>query len=431
MATNRDLLKEAIAEAKAVKEMAIANAKDALEEAFTPQLKSMLASKLQEMEEEDEKMEEGKYSMPEAEDMMEEKDLEELDLDEILAELEGSDDEDEKMVKEAEEDESEEDETEAEMDMDSESEEETLDLEDMSEEDLKAFIEDVIADMVEAGELEAGDEMESEEMEDEGEMEASEEEEEINIDELLAEIDSMDEEEELEEAGFGKMSADSDEGFSDMEEKALDEVSNYEEIEEIFGFGKKGAGGTSFVKDFIKMNQDAIDAASGDMGAGKELITKFYNQNRRKMDGSALRSDISVLRTVLGMEELGGGSRRTTAMEAQLNEALETVKILRSDLNEVNLLNAKLLYTNKIFKGKNLTESQKTRVLETIDKAKTVSEVKLVHETLSNGINTSRKPISENLGSASKAMGTTKKPIIEANDAFARMRELAFYSQKH
>ena len=428
MATNRDLLKEAIAEAKAVKEMAIANAKDALEEVFTPQLKAVFASKLQEMEEEDDYMEEDKYSMPEAEDMMEEKDLEELNLDEILAELEGSDDEDEKMVKEADEDESDEDETEAEMDMDSESEEETLDLEDMSEEDLKAFIEDVIADMVEAGELEAGDEMEGEEMEDEGEMEASEEEEEINIDELLAEIDSMGEEMKID---ADEMSERSKEEMDSMEENTLDEVSNYKEIEEIFFFGKKGAGGTSFVKDFIKMNEDAIEAASGDKDASEKLIIKFYNQNRRKMDGSALRSDISVLRKELGMKELGGGSRRTTAMEAQLNEALETVKILRSDLNEVNLLNAKLLYTNKIFKGKNLTESQKTRVLETIDKAKTVSEVKLVHETLSHGINTSRKPISENLGSASKAMGTTKKPIIEANDAFARMRELAFYSQKH
>jgi spore coat protein CotF len=54
MAKNREMLKEAIAEAKAVKEMAIANAKAALEEAFTPQLKSMLSMKLQEME-----MEEG------------------------------------------------------------------------------------------------------------------------------------------------------------------------------------------------------------------------------------------------------------------------------------------------------------------------------------------------------------------------------------
>ena len=54
MATNRDLLKEAIADTKAVKETAIADAKAALEEVFTPQLKSMFAAKLQEMEKEDE-----------------------------------------------------------------------------------------------------------------------------------------------------------------------------------------------------------------------------------------------------------------------------------------------------------------------------------------------------------------------------------------
>ena len=51
----RDILKEAIADAKAVKEVAIANAKAALEEAFTPQLKSMLSAKLEEMELEEEK----------------------------------------------------------------------------------------------------------------------------------------------------------------------------------------------------------------------------------------------------------------------------------------------------------------------------------------------------------------------------------------
>ena len=85
MATNRDLLKEAIADAKAVKEMAIANAKAALEEAFTPQLKTMLSAKLQEMELEEEKdpVEEGGYGNYEEDDkemeegMKKEKEMEE------------------------------------------------------------------------------------------------------------------------------------------------------------------------------------------------------------------------------------------------------------------------------------------------------------------------------------------------------------------
>ena len=59
---NSNLLKEAIADAKAVRETAIANAKIALEEAFTPRLQSILSQKLQqeieEGEEEEEKVEE-------------------------------------------------------------------------------------------------------------------------------------------------------------------------------------------------------------------------------------------------------------------------------------------------------------------------------------------------------------------------------------
>ena len=448
MATNRDLLKEAIADAKAVKEMAIANAKSALEESFTPHLKSMLAAKIQEMDEMEEEVEEGKMAMYDEDDtepMKEEEVSEELDLEEVLAELEESEEEEE-MVNEVETEELDEveeteevEEEDMEVEMETETEEEDLDIEDMSEEDLKSFIEDVIADMVEAGELEAGEsteevEVEDEEMEDEleveetdDELEVEELEEEVNIDELLAEIDAMEEGEEIEEAE----EADLDEELTEVEEETLDEEKGYEELEEIFGFGKKGSGGTKFVKDFIEANDDAIEAAAGDEDEMKKIIAKFYNENVREMDGSALRSDISVLRLALGMGELGGKSSRASQLESELSEAIETIETLKSEINEVNLLNAKLLYTNKIFKGKNLTESQKVKVLNTFDKATTVKEVKLVFETLNEGVKTNKKPISENLGSASKAMGTSKKPIIEANDAFSRMREIAFYSAKH
>ena len=78
-----------------------------------------------------------------------------------------------------------------------------MNIEDMTEDDLKHFIEDVIKDMVSAGELEAGESMEGGE-EGEGEeidMEAGEEEmpvdEEINIDELLAEMQAEDEAKEI------------------------------------------------------------------------------------------------------------------------------------------------------------------------------------------------------------------------------------------
>ena len=115
--------------------------------------------------------------------------------------------------------------------------------------------------------------------------------------------------------------------------------------------------------------------------------------------------------------------------EKELKEAYDAIAELRSELNEVNLLNAKLLYTNKIFKAKNLTESEKVKVLNTFDKAETVKEVKLVFETLTESFKTTVKknPIKESLGSASRTITAAPKQeqIIEVNDAFARMQRLA------
>jgi hypothetical protein len=108
----------------------------------------------------------------------------------------------------------------------------------------------------------------------------------------------------------------------------------------------------------------------------------------------------------------------------------ETINELRNELNEVNLLNAKLLYTNKIFRAKNLTESEKVKVLNTFDKATNVKEVKLVFETLTESLKTKTtkpSPIKESLGGASKTImpATPKQPIVEVNEAFARMQRLA------
>jgi hypothetical protein len=185
MESNRDLLKEAIADAKAVKETALAQAKVALEEAFTPFLKETLATRIAALDEVDD-MEENMYmdDMEEGDEMeMEEGDKmemeegdKELDLEALLAELdeEKSDaskleEEDLEELYEAEEGE--------------EGEDEEFNIEDMSESDLTQFIEDVIQDMVSSGELEGG----NPEMEEEPGMEMTGAEEEIDIDEILAE----------------------------------------------------------------------------------------------------------------------------------------------------------------------------------------------------------------------------------------------------
>jgi len=379
--TNRDLLKEAIADAKAVKETAIANAKAALEEAFTPHLKSMLSAKLEEMDkDEDVELEEmdavsfkekngesidsaprkvGQTTIQEEEEEMDE----EINLDELLAELEGEKDTEE--VNESEEISETEEVTEAEEDEDVENvedmeaegemEEEEIDLEDMTEDDLKSFIEDVIKDMVEAGELEAGEEMEDEtDMEDmgvEGDME----------------IEGEDE---------------------------AEEIMENEEVEEGYG--------------------DRADSAAG----GLENIVKGL-QALAKKGGEIGKKAYAAL------EDLGAAASSAMRNEAELDEVEE----LKKELQEVNLLNAKLLYTNKIFKSKNLSEDKKVKVLKAFDKAETVKEAKVIFETLNEGMvsKITSPMVNEVKGSASKAMGisqTTKQPIVE-NDAFLRMQRLA------
>ena len=412
MATNRDLLKEAIADAKAVKEMAIANAKAALEEAFTPQLQSMLSAKLQEMEEEEEldevgfgKMtadsDEGFSEMGEkALDEADDDDEDDMDLDELLNELNEEEEEEEEM--------------------ETEEEGEPLNLEDMTDDDLKKFIEDVIADMVSSGELEAGEgeegegeegeEAEGEEVEGE-EEEMETEEEEINLDELLAEIEGMDEEME-------------DESMMYEEDEMMDE-----------SFGDMFKGAASKFISANKAESDKIKAMSDKraaLTAAEPLITKFRGEQLKKgQTPDAVRSDVSDLREKLGLSGLGGASKSSVStsenLQKDLDEALATIKTLRGNLNEINLLNAKLLFTNKIFKAKNLTESQKVNVLATFDKATTVKEVKLVFETLNDGLKVKSSRVNENYGSASKGVGTTKskQPIVESDPMVARFQKLA------
>ena len=375
---NRDMLKEAIADAKALKETAIANAKAALEEAFEPRLKSMLSAKLQEMEDEDlneveEEMNEAKKEYKDDKSLAEGDD--EMDLDELLAEL------DEDARTDAEEEGYEdgmEDEKEDMEDM----EDEDIDLEDMSEEDLKSFIEDVIADMVTSGELEAGEEFEVEdEVEDEEDIDVEDETEvDVEVNENV-----------------------------DMEEGIADKLKAVWNDPEMLGKIITVDGKKMSLKDFLGMAGSAAAGGMAKSGAGKTSSI-----------GEDARTDAEEEGYLDGMKD----------EKEDMDEMKKEIEELRSNLHETNLLNAKLLYTNKIFRAKNLKEAQKVKVLEAFDKASNVKEVKLIFETLNEGMvanTTTATPIRENLGRASKAAGMapTKQPIMEIDPQVARWQKLA------
>jgi hypothetical protein len=115
----------------------------------------------------------------------------------------------------------------------------------------------------------------------------------------------------------------------------------------------------------------------------------------------------------------------------EMKEAIATINALRNELNETNLLNAKLLYVNKIFKAKNLTESQKLKVITSFDRATTPKQAKELFESIQNSdFGASKKSqIKESLGFASKAAGVASRnsanTIVESNDVIARMQKLA------
>ena len=142
--------------------------------------------------------------------------------------------------------------------------------------------------------------------------------------------------------------------------------------------------------------------------------------------------DSKILNTI---QKVGNGAKKLfslfkgagTTSDAEVEDMKTELEELASTLSEVKLLNAKLLYTDKIFRAKNLIESQKVKVLESFDKASSVKEAKLIYETLTT-IKETKSPVTESMrGMASKAMGVAleKKPILEVNDQFARWKVLA------
>jgi hypothetical protein len=184
------------------------------------------------------------------------------------------------------------------------------------------------------------------------------------------------------------------------------------------------------------MEEETIDEGFMDMMKkiynDPEVLGKIITVDGKKM---SLKDFLAMAGGATAGSMAGGGQPSSTktpgsgVAEAELNEALETVETLRKELNETNLLNAKLLYVNKVFKANNLNEGQKANVIAAFDKAETVKEVKLVFETVSENIPSGNKKevVREARGFASAAVGKSDKPevITEANEAVRRMQKLA------
>ena len=119
-------------------------------------------------------------------------------------------------------------------------------------------------------------------------------------------------------------------------------------------------------------------------------------------------------------------------LQTELEEAYTTVKTLQSTINEVNLLNAKLLYANRLFRGYNLTNEQKSKVVENLDRTTSVREVKLVYATLAESMNftgtekRTKKVVSEGASKPVASTAPVKNIISENTNTLAeRFKQLA------
>jgi len=343
-----DLLKEAIADAKAVRETALENAKMALEEAFTPRLQNMLSQKIQtEMEDEDGE---------EVEEIADEDDDEKMEMAKM-------NDEDEDPSDEASEEEPEVDES------------NIIEIDGVK-----------YAPVVSEEEDEEMDGEAEEEMEESGDLDL-----EAVIKELESELDEAEEDDDKEE----------------MEEQSTSS-----------GIGK----GTS-VKQ--ASSSDEEDPQGAKLKEGENPFAK------KDKDEDEMDEDIDldeVLKALSEEEDEEKEVDEVSKLQSDLDEHRSVIETLRGKLNEVNLLNAKLLFTNKLFRKHGLNNEQKMKVVEQFDRASNLREVKLVYSTLGESFGARKNEINESKGSASKPIASTKsekKVITESSDLRDRFKKLA------
>jgi hypothetical protein len=357
------LLKEAIADAKAVRETAIANAKIALEEAFTPRLQSILSKKLQ-------------------------------------AEMEG--DEEEADINE-------DNDTSSEIGSGADNKEPSdkansaqTDLSGISKQSGEAGAElddyDKVKDLTESeDEFGAEEEIPAEEpvaAEGEEAPEFGDDEDELDLESIIRELEAQIAGEEGEEAHIEEPAVEGEE--APVEEPVAAEPAV--EAEEV--------PTEEPAHDDEEIDLDEILREMG-YGEEEEEVTEAEEANH---------------------------DEEKEKLQSELAEAISTIKSLKGTINEVNLLNAKLLYANKLFRSYNLTNEQKVKVVENLDRTSNVREVKLVYATLAESMKftgTERKVAAKKTmteGFASKPQATTapKKEIIsESNELANRFKQLA------
>jgi hypothetical protein len=427
--TNK-LLKEAIADAEAVRQTAIENAKLSLEETFTPQIKSMLSRRLRAeaegMESDEEEKEVEKTEAPEGEEKKEAPkaasttpapSVTAAPKMETAKELPFQDGEAEGS---------------SEMPADSSA---------IGTGDNKEPSDDAFAS--------ADDDMSGE---DAGESETDWYDDwsdaDFDLDEVIKELEEDmkafgaekeegEGEEEKEEAPEAEAEETADEAYPDEDPEAG--VEKPEIPAKTSSIGTEGAEQAADINKFV--TDPSEPKMEGDMEAPKTPVAPMAapEAGHEAGEGEEELDLESILRELEADDEKKhADSEKMAALENELKQYRTALEMVRTKLHEVNLLNAKLLYTNRIFRKDGLTNEQKVMVVENFDRATTVREVKMVYtvlvETLTSAAKVvkatrpTKKVVAEGL--ASKATPSTapkaeNQQVIAENSVARRLQQLA------
>ncbi len=391
---NSKLLKEAIADAKAVKETALANAKLALEEAFTPRLQSILSQKLQaeaEMENDEEEMQNEELGSTGIGSKVEAG----------YAETPGSNP--------------------------------TLD----AHTDLSVGVEKDGGKPEQAG----TDYKKVADINEEEGMEGEVSDKDAEIAELKARIaelegnDSMDDTNDVDtldmdnseedEMSDDSMDMDSNDQESDEDEMDLEAI--IRELEQTLEGEDSDENEESMYEAEETEKEETVEEAKDETEEKEATNEEAKEDDKEEMD------EVIDLEEILREMEADLTNEAEESKEdekdEELKEAYATIKSLQTTINEVNLLNAKLLFANKLFRAHNMTNEQKVKVIETLDRTKSVREVKLVYSTLAENFKytsitkTAKKSITE--GIASKVTKSTKPAVAEQKQVIAESADFS------
>lgn len=397
MESNQELFRQAILDAKTVRETSLASARTTLAEHFEPLVKSMFQETVDSMEEAESDMKKTQHMkhmdeknmkhmdekhmkhMDEKHDMEEAHDMEESTLDEILAELDAL-------------------------------------SEDSAEIEEGHVPEDGYTGKAQKGETGYDEKAKV-----------------SHGDHKLHEAEDDDTEEDDEDAEFDDEAEEAGEDETQDMEAGKEGMDTQEVVDITVGELK------DIIRDVFMQLQGGEETPALD--AGTDLASDLGTDGEGD-DEISLDEILAELEAEDKMEEsahhneIPGGKIDPKAedahyveeMKKELNEAVKTIKVLKTELNEINLFNAKLMYVNKIFKAKNLNESQKTRVIDAFDRAVSVKEVENTYKTLQETVSAAPKKSSlkESVGFASKALGNAPaRPIVEADAFVTRWQTLA------